>query len=280
LIFEGNVLSVELEPWHCFYDKANAQDHEDRGHTVTTTTMLLDLFEQFKVRTTFFVEGTIYELFPRLVEEVVRRGHEIAFHGSIHTHQNRAELRNDFGRARRLLERFKPRGFRAPKIDITPDELRPLHPHGFEYDSSVYAPFNASLVAWGVIEIPVSTYPPRRVELSFPRTLQDSLRSLELPFGSGLFVGLLPAATLSSFIDELNRGGQPAVMCVHPWQLAPFPRLPMGITEMILKTAYTKRVDVDKLRCLLRRHSFTTMASLAEDIKTHGFANICSNQKA
>jgi len=274
LIFEGNVLSVELEPWHCFYDRANTDDHEDRGHTVTTTTMLLDLLEQFEVETTFFVESTVYELFPRLVEEVARRGHEIAYHGSIHTHQNRGELRNDFDRGRRLLERFKPRGFRAPKIDITCQELRLLRSNGFEYDSSIYGSFDALLKAWGVTEIPVSTYPSRKMMPSFPRTLQDSLGSFEIPFGSGLFIGLLPAATISSFIQKLNRVGQPAVMCVHPWQFASFPKLPMDLTERVLKTSYTKRVDPDKVRCLLRRHSFTTMRSLAEDIERHDLAKM------
>lgn len=274
MILEGNVLSVELESWFSFYDRANIDDPRESDHTVTTTTMLLDAFERLKVQTTFFVESSVFERSPELVEEVRRRGHEVAFHGSVHTHQNRNELRNDFGRARRFIERFKPRGFRAPKIDITHEELRLLSHHGFEYDSSVYAPFSASLLAWGVTEIPVSTYPPREVKLSFPRTLQDSLRSLEIPFGSGLFIGLLPKATLSNFIRELNRRGHPAVMCVHPWQFAPFPRLSMGLGERVIKAAYTRKVDPAKIEYLLSKHSFTTMASLEEGIKRHGLARI------
>jgi len=269
LIFEGNILSVELESWLSFYDRPHPDEPGDLGHTITTTMMLLDLFERFEVKTTFFVENTIYEMFPELVEEIGRRGHEIAFHGSVHSHRNRAELRNDFDRARELLERFKPQGFRAPKIDITYEELRLVHHHGFKYDSSVYGPFNASFAVWGVTEIPVSTYPSRKVRLSFPRTLQDSLRSFELPFGSGLFIGLLPVVTLSNLIEELNRKGQPAVMCIHPWQLAPFPRLPMDLCERILKTAYTKKINAGKIEYLLRRHSFTTMTSIAADIERH-----------
>ena len=42
---------------------------------------ILDLFDEFKIKATFFVPGKTAEVYPEAVKEIADRGHEIACHG-------------------------------------------------------------------------------------------------------------------------------------------------------------------------------------------------------
>jgi peptidoglycan/xylan/chitin deacetylase (PgdA/CDA1 family) len=49
-----------------------------------TTTAVLDLFDRYRVKATFFVKGVLAERYPSIVQDLVRRGHALGNHS--HTH--------------------------------------------------------------------------------------------------------------------------------------------------------------------------------------------------
>jgi polysaccharide deacetylase family protein (PEP-CTERM system associated) len=99
------------------------------SRVVANTTRLLDIFEEFSVRSTFFVLGWVAERYPALVRTLADRGHEIASHGYAHRliyDQTPAAFRADVRRAKQILEDASGRkvlGYRAPSYSITPRSL-------------------------------------------------------------------------------------------------------------------------------------------------------------
>jgi polysaccharide deacetylase family protein (PEP-CTERM system associated) len=109
------------------------------------TQKALDLLDEFDTKATFFVLGWIAEQNPKLIREIVSRGHEVASRGYYHRSLNNLtdeEFRGDLHRANRAIEDAggqKVIGYRAAEkisyydkdwiFDILADE-------GFAYDSS------------------------------------------------------------------------------------------------------------------------------------------------
>jgi peptidoglycan/xylan/chitin deacetylase (PgdA/CDA1 family) len=50
---------------------------------------MLEIFEQEKIRATFFVTGRFADKFPEIVKEIDRGGHEVGNHGYSHNHPDR-----------------------------------------------------------------------------------------------------------------------------------------------------------------------------------------------
>lgn len=103
---------------------------------------LLDLLDAHKVPATFAVPGHTAYAYPKIVERIVERGHEIAHHGWVH--ENPASF--DEAGERRVLEKglealqrvagVRPRGYRSPAWDLSPRSIDLLREYGFAYESS------------------------------------------------------------------------------------------------------------------------------------------------
>ena len=83
-----NLFSVDVEDYFCA-ENMRAVIPFDRWDSMElrvekTVSTLLDLFDAHRLRATFFVLGWIALKAPRLIEEIERRGHEIATHGFGH----------------------------------------------------------------------------------------------------------------------------------------------------------------------------------------------------
>jgi hypothetical protein len=117
---------------------------------------LLDLFDQFDLRATFFVCGRDLPAQAQTVAEMVRRGHEVANHSTAHRNGfarlSPAEKRADIAAAGELIAQVtgqRPVGFKAPGFSFSPDLLDVLAELGYLYDSSLlptpYAPLLRAL---------------------------------------------------------------------------------------------------------------------------------------
>lgn len=82
-----NALSVDLEEYFQVsnFDKLINRSQWDAlpSRLTESTHRLLDLFDQTASRATFFVLGWIAERHPKLLREIVDRGHEIADRKSV-----------------------------------------------------------------------------------------------------------------------------------------------------------------------------------------------------
>jgi len=145
---------------------------------------LLDLFEKYSIKATFFVPGVVAEKFPDIMEKIMKKNHEIACHGLKHTSieatLNVHKQIQIISIATRLIESitgFRPVGFRAPLFEINKDCWIALYKNGYLYDSSVVLsplfrnfrnPFQSRPFFlmkpkvnhdFGLLEIPVSVNP-------------------------------------------------------------------------------------------------------------------------
>lgn len=92
----------------------------DAAWGCANTMELLDILDEYDVRTTFFLVGFWAEKYPELVQEMVLRGHEIGNHSATHPHMstlNDAQIREELRIVSDLVEHItgKPtKLFRPP----------------------------------------------------------------------------------------------------------------------------------------------------------------------
>ncbi|MFN0148062.1 MAG: polysaccharide deacetylase family protein [Dehalococcoidia bacterium] len=106
---------------------------------------LLALLKRHEIRTTWFIPGHTIETYPETARAVAAAGHEVGHHN--YCHENPRGLSPD--EERRILERgisciekltgARPRGYRSPAWDHSPQTVELLVELGFAYDSSLMA---------------------------------------------------------------------------------------------------------------------------------------------
>lgn len=274
-----NAMSVDVEDYFhvSVFDgivpRARWATMESR--VVANTQRLLDLFDEFDVRSTFFVLGWVAERHPGLVRDIAARGHEVASHGYAHRliyDQTLTAFRDDVRRAKTLLEDaagVEVRGYRAPSYSVTPRSLWALDvliEEGYRYDSSIF-PIRHD--RYGIPVSPREPFPIDRDGGSLMEVPGSTVRvgPLNLPIAGGGYFRLLPYAWTRWGIARLNRReGQAAVFYIHPWEIDPDqPRLSAG---WLGRLRHYRNLDQTepRLRALLTEFKFGTIASL---LRTH-----------
>jgi polysaccharide deacetylase family protein (PEP-CTERM system associated) len=236
------------------------------------------LFDELKVKGTFFILGEIAEYFPDLVKRIAGQGHHLGIHGYYHHLVFRlspAQFREYVGRARMLVEDLAGRcadAYRATAFSInetTPWAWETLLDLGFKYDSSVY-PFRGR--RYGDPAAPRSLY---------RRTVPDGRWLWEIPLSAVLWLGrrwpvcgggylrLLPLWLTQRAVASLNREGIGAVIYLHPYETEVNPQiesLPGLSVQQTLKFHFfnfhqqRRRVQtLPKLRRLLQHYRFGTI---------------------
>ena len=140
---------------------------------------LLRLFDKHGVKATWCIPGHTVDTWPDMCREILAAGHEIAHHGYVHENPTPMALEEETKVMEMGLESLarigaKPRGYRSPYWDFSPNTLNVLERYGFEYDSSLmgndlypYRPRPVEIHAdranvFGppskIVEIPVSWY--------------------------------------------------------------------------------------------------------------------------
>jgi len=108
--------------------------------------MLLDLYDKYGVKATFFYIANFAKQHPEIIKIVQARGHEIACHGLTHRHDKAfdvmpyGEQLEHLSTAKKILEDIAGEevvSFRAPALRVNFDTPKALNEVGFKYDSSV-----------------------------------------------------------------------------------------------------------------------------------------------
>ncbi len=114
---------------------------------------LLDLFDRYGARATFFVCGRDLPAQAHVLAEMVRRGHEIANHSAAHRNGyarlSRAELHADVLTAHERIAAATgrpPVGFKAPGFSFNAHLPGVLAELGYLYDSSILPTYHAPLL--------------------------------------------------------------------------------------------------------------------------------------
>lgn len=230
-----NGLSVDVEDY--FHAEAvSATVTRERwdaleSRVVLNTHRVLELLARRSVRATFFVLGWVAERFPALVREIHSAGHELGCHSYWHRlvyTLTPEEFREDTARAKRVIEDAAGvgvLGYRAPTFSLTHRSrwaVPILAELGFRYDSSI---FPVRHDYYGIPDhprFPLSLFAEHGVPLyEFPLSTWRLL-GMNLPFGGGGYLRVLPWNYTRRALLHVNRSeGQPVIAYFHPWELDP-----------------------------------------------------------
>ena len=285
-----NILSVDLEEWFVVEALAGRYTFE-QWPTLTSTVVknshrLLNLFQRYDVRATWFVLGYVAETYPALIREIADAGHEIACHSHRHVKVDLLDensFRKDTSQALRAIEQAvgaKPKGYRAPSWSIshrTPWAYKVLAELGFLYDSSIF-PIKHDL--YGAPDSPRELF---RMTFDTGQTLWEmpctTYRFLgqNIPLAGGGYLRHSPYWYSRMMIRKLNARGEPAMIYVHPWELDPHPPRIEGLTALQRFRTYSSTAMLEiKLERLLSEFQFTTVVDhvLAYPRKRIGFEQV------
>ena len=227
------ILSVDVEDYfhvEAFADVVDPSTWDRYPSRVEANThRLLDLFDEFRAKATFFVLGWVAERYPGLVREIVARGHEPACHSYWHRlifKLTPGEFREDLCLSKNVIEQaagVKIRGYRAPSYSVTTKSLWALDilaECGFSYDSSVFPirhdiygipaaprlPFRVNTPSGPMIEYPITTF---------------RVGHANLPVGGGGYLRIFPLWYTQLGFQYAKKDGLTRIVYVHPWEIDP-----------------------------------------------------------
>ncbi len=229
-----NALTVDVEDYFhvsAFAKNIRQQDWDNYPSRVENNTRrLLDLFDEFEVKATFFVLGWVAERVPDLVRDIAHRGHEVACHGFSHQliyNQSPDVFREETLRSKHMLEEIiqaPVRGYRAASYSITHRSrwaLDILAEAGFDYDSSI---FPVRHDRYGIPDAPEFPHhmktPAGHSLVEFPLSTAKLLK-YRLPVAGGGYFRLYPYALSKAGLSQINRRNQPFIFYLHPWEIDP-----------------------------------------------------------
>lgn len=271
-----NAMTIDVEDYFMVSAFSKVVRFEEWGKYESrierSTSGVLDIFDEYDVKATFFVLGWVAERNPALVRQIHSRGHEVGSHGYSHRlayEMSPGEFRKDARKSKQLIEDIIGRpvkGYRAASYSVTKKSLWALDvliEEGFEYDSSIFPVVHDIYGIPGASRFPHIITRPSGVITEFPiSTVEIKALGLKasLPIAGGGYLRLLPAWLIKKCIDHVNaKEKQPAVIYLHPWEIDPGqPRINAG-----LKSRFRHYVNLDrtasKLRYLLSSTSFRPM---------------------
>jgi polysaccharide deacetylase family protein (PEP-CTERM system associated) len=232
------------------------------------TGRLLDLFDEFAVKGTFFVLGCVAERYPSLVRTIVAGGHELASHGYAHRliyNQTPDEFRQDVRHAKSLLEDtggVEVRGYRAPSFSVTERSMWALDvllEEHYRYDASIFP------IRHDRYGIPGAPRWPHHVHRAGGRIYEvpgSTIRvgGTNLPVAGGGYFRLMPYAWTRWGLARVNQHEkQPAVFYLHPWEIDPQqPRLSASALGRFRHYTNLHKTE-SRLRSLMRDFRFAPL---------------------
>ena len=229
-----NIMSVDLEDFFCDLPFESWSKYESR--VLKNTNKILDLFEKYQIKATFFTLGYIAEKFPDLIKKIDDKGHEIASHSYSHLDIRKTtekDFENDIVKSIKILEEIigkKVLGFRAPYFSIDKKSfwaMKILSKY-FKYDSSIF-PVKTPL--YGIRNAPRNIYKPNLTNPSI-EDVKSELIEIPLatdripiigniPIAGGFHLRFLPYFYIKYGLNKINNSNNSFIFYIHPKDLDP-----------------------------------------------------------
>jgi len=273
----SNALTVDVEDYfHVSAFSENIDRQAWGSHPLrvdNNTRRMLDMFDEFDVRATFFVLGWVAERQAQLIREISERGHEVACHGYSHQlvyNQTPDVFREETLLSKKILEdivQTSVRGYRAASYSITSRSIWALDilaEAGFQYDSSIF-PIRHD--RYGIPHAPL--YPHRMTTrnghslVEFPLSTARFLH-FRLPMAGGGYFRLYPYWLSRAGLKQINKQNKPFIFYLHPWEIDPGqPRVSASWLSRFRHYNNLEKCE-PRLRNLLSEFTFDTAASVLE----------------
>ena len=261
----NNLLTFDIEEWyHANFPAAGIPEKQSLDERLESNVQkLLDLCEKHDARATFFVLGETAEKYPGAVLRIKEKGHEIASHGyrhelvySLAPEAFAADLRKSMD-VLEPLARQKIIGYRAPSWSVLHHMgwfFDILKKNGLAYDSSL---FPAKTYLYG--DRRAQRFPHKINGLDEIPASTLVLGRWRIPFASGFFFRFFPYFLIRAGIRNLNRRGQPGMICLHPREMdASSPRLALPPRDRFIHFFHLKTTEI-KLDKLLAAFKFCSI---------------------
>jgi peptidoglycan/xylan/chitin deacetylase (PgdA/CDA1 family) len=197
---------------------------------------LLDLYDKYGVKATFFYTGHIAKLYPDVVRKAYERGHEVGSHGLTHEVDQAfdvlspKEQLSHLIRSKQILEDIigdKVISFRAPAARVDKGFPEILHEAGFKVDSSVSSQRLDMMFSFGALKKLHWLTAPRKAYFAqtdniFKKGDSDILEAPISAYGFpyiGTFMRIAPAVnrmTRNVLYWETLCNGRQFVFLTHP----------------------------------------------------------------
>jgi len=200
---------------------------------------LLELYQSYNIKSTFFFTGYIAKKYPEVVKMIIPYGHEVASHGKSHLIENGFDVmpyerqRRHLEESKKLLEDISGQeviSFRAPALRVNNDTVRALIETGYKIDSSIASQRFDFFMSFGGIKklkwlfaprLPYKTSEQSLLKKGKGPIVEVPLSALFLPYG-GTTMRLFPLltsvqGTLLNLENKIN--GKPIVFDIHPNEL-------------------------------------------------------------
>ena len=274
-----NALTVDVEDYFqvsAFSDNIHQNEWDTHPLRVNKNTFrLLDLFDEYQLKATFFVLGWVAERDKDLVHEIANRGHEVASHGYSHQlvyNQTPETFRQETIRAKSILEDIiqQPvRGYRAASYSIIKKSqwaLDILAESGFVYDSSI---FPVRHDRYGMPDTPEHPYhletPEGNSIIEFPLSVAKII-NYHLPIAGGGYFRLYPYWLSKAGLRQINRQHKPFIFYLHPWEIDPDqPRISAGWFSRFRHYNNLDKCE-PRLKKLMTDFQFTTTWDVLSDL--------------
>ena len=198
--------------------------------------LLLDLYEKYNVKSTFFFTGYIAKLYPEIVKMVIPYGHEVGSHGLSHEKVDGFDVMplkrqiEHLRESKKILEDISGEeiiSFRAPALRVNNDTGIALKECNFKIDSSVASQRFDMFMSFGGLKklnwLTAPRLPYRTHESSLFKKGEGSI--IEVPLSASLVPYLsttmrifptLTAIQRNIMAFESSKTGKPIVFDTHP----------------------------------------------------------------
>jgi polysaccharide deacetylase family protein (PEP-CTERM system associated) len=252
------------------------------------TLKTLDLLDETKTKATFFVLGWIAEQNPKLLREIVSRGHEVASRGFYHRslkNLTAEEFREDLRKTSHALENAceqKIIGYRsAEKLNFEKDSwiFDVLAEEGFVYDAS-FLPTRKDLKTKRFAH---QIHTSDKIIWEFPYSTRNLGFGL-LPIAGGNYFRQIPYTVMRKAVsDWTTRYDEPFVMYFHVWELdAEQPRI--NAASKFNQIRHYRKLDKMEwiIKENLQKYDFTTVSKflgVEGELKSEGKLKITDSHR-
>lgn len=198
--------------------------------------ILLDLYEKYNIKSTFFFTGYIAKLYPEVVKMVLPYGHEVGSHGLSHKKEDGFDIMplqkqiEHLKESKRILEDIignEVISFRAPALRVNNDTAIALSECNFKIDSSVASQrFDMFMSFGGLNKLNWLTAPRLPYRTSVNSLFKKGEGNIiEIPLSASLLpylsttMRIFPGFTAiqrNIMAYESSKSGKPIVFDTHP----------------------------------------------------------------
>jgi len=190
------------------------------------TYSLLEFLDTLQIKATMFVPGYVAELFPALVSDMSKAGHEIGSHG--HKHVDAASIKREEFREEIRTGKMIVEDIISLEVNVYKDPCWGITPRTpWAYDELIEAGFRMDNTAQPSLLESLGRSPQEMLPFLYKDVLtvvpvtSITVFGKTVPFNGGLFCAYAPLSMQIKYYQTLNNKGIPFNYFCHPFEVSP-----------------------------------------------------------